>query len=76
VNAIRDDVELENGRKVYLGLGIGNPATGFGAFMPLGGPGSPTVLDFVNSAFLPYIVFSDRCTAPTPTRWTPIYLRL
>jgi Tannase and feruloyl esterase len=59
VNAIRDDVELANGHKVYLGVGIGNPATGFGAFMPLAGPGSPVVLDFVNSAFLPYIVFSD-----------------
>jgi hypothetical protein len=27
--------------------------------MPLGGPGSPTVADFLNSTFLPYIVFSD-----------------
>jgi feruloyl esterase len=57
VNALRTDLTLADGRTVYSGLGIGNPATGFGVYMPLGGPGSPTVADFLNSAFLPYIVY-------------------
>ena len=59
VNATRTDLTLANGKTVYSGLGSGNPGTGFGVYMPLGGPGSPTVADFLNSAFLPYIVYSD-----------------
>ena len=59
VNAIRTDLTLANGKTVYSGLGIGNTGTGFGVFMPLAGPGSPTVADFLNSAFLPDIVYSD-----------------
>jgi len=59
VTALRTDLRLSNGRLVSSPLGIGNPATGFGVYMPLGGPGSPTVVEFLNSAFLPYIVFGD-----------------
>jgi feruloyl esterase len=59
VNALRSDITLANGKIVYSRLGIGNPGTGFGVYMPVAGPGSPTFADFLNSAFLPYIVFSD-----------------
>jgi feruloyl esterase len=59
VKAIRSDITLANGKVVYSRLGIGNPGTGFGVYMPIGGPGSPTFADFLNSAFLPYIVYSD-----------------
>jgi feruloyl esterase len=58
VNVIRSDLELANGRTIYSRLGIGNPAKGFGVFMPLGPPGSPTVASS-GGAFLQYIVYSD-----------------
>ena len=58
VNTIRSDVTLANGKLVYSRLGLGNPAKGFGVFMPLGPPGSPTVASF-GAAYLRYIVYSD-----------------
>jgi Tannase and feruloyl esterase len=59
VKVIRSDLTLASGRTVYSRLGIGNPAEGFGAFMPLGPPGSPTVASFLSAGFLPYIVYDD-----------------
>lgn len=59
VTRIRSDVELANGQTVYSRLGLGHPGMGFGAFMPLGGPGSPTVAMLVSSWFLPYMVYGD-----------------
>jgi pimeloyl-ACP methyl ester carboxylesterase len=63
VNTIRSDLELANGKLVYSRLGIGNPAKGFGVFMPLGPPGSPTVASF-GAAYLQYIVYSDPAYDP------------
>lgn len=58
VQTIRTDLELANGRLVYSRLGIGNPGTGFGVFMPLGPPGAPTVASF-GAAHLQFIVYGD-----------------
>jgi feruloyl esterase len=44
---------------VYARFGIGNPATGFGVFMPLGGSGTPTVAAFLAGNFLPFLVYND-----------------
>ena len=63
VNTIRSDVELDNGKLVYARLGLGNPSRGFGVFMPLGPPGSPTIASF-GAAFLQYIVYSDPAYDP------------
>ncbi len=63
VNTIRSDVRLASGTLVYSRLGIGNPATGFGVFMPLGPPGSPTVASF-GAAHLRYIVYGDPAYDP------------
>jgi tannase/feruloyl esterase len=63
VNTIRSDLELANGRTIYSRLGVGNPAKGFGVFMPLGPPGSPTIASF-GAAFLQYIVYSDPAYNP------------
>jgi feruloyl esterase len=64
VNTIRSDLKLANGQLVYSGFGIGNPATGFGMFQPLGPPGSPTIASFVGTGFLRYIVYSDPAYDP------------
>jgi hypothetical protein len=64
VKTIRSDVKFANGRTVYVGLGIGHPGTGFGAFMPLGGPGSPVVATLVSGWFLPYMVYGDPAYDP------------
>jgi len=58
INIIRSDLELANGRLVYSRLGLGNPGTGFGVFMPLGPVGSPTVAAF-GGAHLSFIVYGD-----------------
>ncbi len=58
IETIRSDVELANGRLLYSRLGIGNPGTGFGVFMPLGPPGAPTVASF-GGAHLQYIVYGN-----------------
>jgi hypothetical protein len=58
VQTIRSDLDLSNGRTVYSRLGIGNPGTGFGVFMPLGPPGAPTVASF-GAAHLQFIVYGD-----------------
>jgi hypothetical protein len=63
VNTIRSDVRLANGRTVYSRLGLGNPATGFGVFMPLGPPGAPTVASF-GGAHLKFIVYGDPAYDP------------
>jgi hypothetical protein len=59
VNTIRSDLELANGRTVYSRLGIGNPSRGFGVFMPLGPPGSPTAGLFLGAGHLQNIVYGD-----------------
>jgi feruloyl esterase len=59
VQTLRADLTLENGRLVYPRFGIGNPATGIGVFMPVGGPGTPTIASFLSASFLPYIVYND-----------------
>ena len=59
VSTIRSDLALASGRRVYSRLGIGNPGDGFGVFMPLGPPGSPTVASFFSASFLGYLVFND-----------------
>lgn len=59
IRTLRTDLTLENGRVVYPRFGIGNPATGFGVFMPVGGPGTPTFASFLGASFLPYLVFND-----------------
>lgn len=64
VNTVRSDLTLASGRTVYSRLGIGNPAEGFGVFMPLGPPGSPTVASFLSAGFLPYIVYNDPAYDP------------
>ena len=53
------DLTLDNGRVVYPRFGIGNPATGFGVFMPVGGPGTPTFASFLAASFLPFVVYND-----------------
>jgi pimeloyl-ACP methyl ester carboxylesterase len=63
VHTIRSDLELANGKLVYSRLGLGNPARGFGVFMPLGPPGSPTVASF-GAAYLQYIVYNDPAYDP------------
>jgi Tannase and feruloyl esterase len=65
VQTLRVDLTLENGRLVYPRFGIGNPATGIGVFMPVGGPGTRTIASFLASSFLPYIVFNDPTYNPT-----------
>jgi feruloyl esterase len=64
VTTIRSDLELTNGRTVYSRLGLGNPSRGFGVFMPLGPPGSPTVGLFLGAGHLQYIVYSDPAYDP------------
>ena len=59
VTAIRSELTLSNGKTLYSGFGIGNPGAGFGVFMPVGPPGSPTFASFLSTAFLSYIVYSD-----------------
>ena len=64
VNTIRSDLELANGRTVYSRLGLGDPSKGFGVFMPLGPPGSPTVGAFLGGGHLRYIVYGDPAYDP------------
>jgi feruloyl esterase len=59
VTAIRNPLTSANRNTVYPGFGIGNPGTGFGVFMPVGPPGSPTFSSFLSSAFLSFIVYGD-----------------
>jgi len=65
VNTIRSDLELANGRTVYSRLGLGNPSRGFGVFMPLGPPGSPTAGLFLGAGHLQYIVYGDPAYDPS-----------
>ena len=64
VTAIRSKLTAANGKTLYPGFGIGNPGTGFGVFMPVGPPGSPTFASFLSTAFLSYIVYSDPAYDP------------
>ena len=64
VTAIRSTLTLKNGKTLYPGFGIGNPGAGFGVFMPVGPPGSPTFGSFLSTAFLSYIVYSDPAYDP------------
>jgi acetyl esterase/lipase len=64
VQTLRTDLTLENGRLVYPRFGIGNPATGLGVFMRLGGPGTPTLASSLAAGFLPYIVYNDPAYDP------------
>jgi Tannase and feruloyl esterase len=59
IRRLRTDLTLDNGRVAYDRFGIGNPATGFGVFMPLGGPGTPTFASFLAASFLSFIVYND-----------------
>lgn len=59
VNTIRSDLELANGKTVYSRFGLGDPAKGFGVFMPLGPAGSPTASAFLGAGHLQYIVYDD-----------------
>jgi hypothetical protein len=63
VMTIRKDLALANGRVLYPRYGIGNPATGFGVFMPLGPPGSPTLASF-GGAHLQFIVYGNPAYDP------------
>jgi feruloyl esterase len=65
VDTIRSDLDLDNGRMVYSRLGVGNPSRGFGVFMPLGPPGSPTASRFLAAGHLQYIVYGDPAYDPT-----------
>jgi Tannase and feruloyl esterase len=64
VETLRADLTLESGRLVYPRFGIGNPATGIGVFMPVGGPGTPTIASFLAASFLPFIVYNDSTYNP------------
>jgi hypothetical protein len=64
VNTVRSDLELRNGRTVYSGLGLGDPSKGFGVFMPLGPPGSPTASAFLGTGHLRYIIHGDPAYNP------------
>jgi feruloyl esterase len=64
VQTLRTDLTLENGRLVYPRFGIGNPATGLGVFMRLGGPSTPTLASSLAGGFLPYIVYNDPAYDP------------
>ena len=64
MQTLRTDLTLENGRLVYPRFGIGNPATGLGVFMRLGGPGTPTLASSLSAGFLPYIVYDDPAYNP------------
>ena len=59
VRTLRYDLTGTNGKLVYPAFGIGNPGTGLGVFMPLGGPGTPTIASFLAGSFLPFIVYND-----------------
>ena len=59
VQTLRTDLTLKNGKPVYPRFGIGNPGTGLGVFMPLGGPATPTFASFLAGSFLPFIVYND-----------------
>ena len=59
VQTLRSDLTLKNGKLVYPRFGIGNPGTGLGVFMPLGGPGTPTFAAASAGGFLPFIVYND-----------------
>ena len=59
VKTLRADLRLANGRLAYPRFGLGNPATGFGVFMPVGGPGTPNFATFLAGGFLPYMVYND-----------------
>ena len=64
VQALRTDLTLQNGKLVYPRFGIGNPGTGLGVFMPLGGPGTPTFASFLAASFLPFLVYNDATYNP------------
>jgi Tannase and feruloyl esterase len=59
LQALHTDLTLENGQLVYPRFGIGNPATGLGVFMRVGGPGTPTFASLLAASFLPFIVYND-----------------
>jgi hypothetical protein len=59
VQSLRSDLTLKNGKPVYPRFGIGNPGTGLGVFMPLGGPGTPTFAAASAGGFLPFIVYNN-----------------
>jgi feruloyl esterase len=59
VKTLRSDLRLANGRLAYPRFGLGNPATGFGVFMPTGGPGTPDFATFLGGSFLSYMVYND-----------------
>jgi feruloyl esterase len=59
VKTLRADLRLANGRLAYPRFGLGNPATGFGVFMPVGGPGTPDFAAFLGGSFLSYMVYND-----------------
>jgi tannase/feruloyl esterase len=65
VKTLRADLRLANGRLAYPGFGVGNPATGFGVFMPTGGPGTPNFATFLAGSFLPYMVYNNPAYDPT-----------
>jgi feruloyl esterase len=59
VKSLRADLRLADGRLAYPRFGLGNPATGFGVFMPVGGPGTPNFATFLGGSFLSYMVYHD-----------------
>ena len=59
LRSLRTDLTLGNGRLVYPGFGLGNPSSGAGVFMPVGGPGTPTFASFLAASFLPFLVYND-----------------
>ena len=59
IRRLRTNLTTENGSVVYSRFGIGNPATGFGVFMPVGGAGTPTFAAFLAESFFPFIVYND-----------------
>jgi feruloyl esterase len=64
VATIRSPLTSKNRKTVYPGFGIGNPGAGFGVFMPVGPPGSPTFSSFLSAAFLSFVVYSDPAYDP------------
>jgi feruloyl esterase len=59
VQTLRADLRLAHDRLAYPRFGLGNPATGFGVFMPVGGPGTPDFATFLGGSFLSYMVYND-----------------